>query len=255
MLQWWRRRNRARRERVAALVAEETRGIVRSGPFAGLRYPIADAAGSALAPKLIGSYEREIHGFIEKAITRAPPRILNIGAGEGYYAVGMARRLVRADVYAFESDAKGRSLCESLARANQVSERVHVRGTCSRADLDALTRQPALIICDIEGGERELLDPVSAHGLVDCEIIAELHSGRGLDIAGEMRERFGETHTVTMARYEGRDASEAVGLNGLSRPERRIALDERRRHGLEWIHLVPFDEFLRGEASRRHLQE
>jgi len=237
------------------LVAEETRGIVRSGPFAGLRYPIADAAGSALAPKLIGSYEREIHGFIEKAITRAPPRILNIGAGEGYYAVGMARRLPRADVYAFETDAKGQSLIEALAKANGVGERVHVRGTCSPTDLDELTRQPALIICDIEGGERELLDPVSAHGLVDCEIIAELHSGRGLDMAGEMRKRSGETHTVTMAGYEGRDTSEAAALSRLSTAERRIAVDERRRHGLEWIHLVPVEELFQREASLRHLQE
>jgi hypothetical protein len=40
------------------LVREMT---VRSGPFQGMRYPGAEAAGSALIPKLLGSYQRELH--------------------------------------------------------------------------------------------------------------------------------------------------------------------------------------------------
>ena len=60
----------------------ESGGVVRAGPFAGLRYPVAQAAGSSLAPKLLGTYELEIHDFVESAIKKRPTRIVNIGAGE-----------------------------------------------------------------------------------------------------------------------------------------------------------------------------
>jgi len=57
-----------------------------AGPFAGLEY-VDEAAGSEYGPKLLGTYELELHHIIERIIDLAYPTIINIGAGEGYYAV------------------------------------------------------------------------------------------------------------------------------------------------------------------------
>src|SRR3954454_22153756 len=89
---------------------------VSGGPFARLVYP--DRAPISLVPKLLGIYERELHGAIEAAIRAQPDVIVNVGAADGYYAVGLARRLPAATVIAYEADAGQRELCRRVAAAN-----------------------------------------------------------------------------------------------------------------------------------------
>jgi hypothetical protein len=62
---------------------------VRHGPFTGMRYA-AMSSGSLLSPKVIGSYESPIHSWIMDAIKHDYDNILNVGCGEGYYAVGFS---------------------------------------------------------------------------------------------------------------------------------------------------------------------
>jgi hypothetical protein len=50
------------------------------------------------SPKFLGTYERELHRVIERAIWRRPKYVLNIGCAEGFYAVGLAIRLNDAQV-------------------------------------------------------------------------------------------------------------------------------------------------------------
>lgn len=236
LTRWWRRGRRERRSRSASRVAELTGGVVRRGPFAGLVYPSAAAAGSALAPKLLGTYELEVHAWLEAAIGRGPDRVLNLGAGEGYYAVGLARRLPLAGVHAFDPDDRARELCAALAEANGVSDRVHLHGACELADLRALCDLPALIVCDVEGAERHLLRPREVPGLARCEVIVEVH-GRGT--RGEIADRFTSTHSVAAVRSRRRLARDAAGVVEMDASALRLAMDERRRLGLEWLHLVP----------------
>ena len=59
---------------------------------------------SSCVPKLIGSYEEEVHPIIEEIIRRRYSIVVNIGCAEGYYAVGFALRIPDAIVYAFDVD-------------------------------------------------------------------------------------------------------------------------------------------------------
>lgn len=238
MRQFWRQWRRARRTRIARKVAARTDGVVQAGPFAGLRYTSPEAVGSTIAPKLLGTYERELHGVVEAAIERAPERVLNIGAGEGYYAVGLALRLPRARVTAWESDTTGRELGAGLARANGVADRVKFLATCTPTELAAVLRQPALVVCDVEGAEASLLDPAAVPGLRGCEVLAEMHGRGHRDTTAVVRARFERTHHAQMIPVRARRSSDAEAP-WLSRSERRIAVDERRRDGLRWLHLLP----------------
>src|SRR5688500_985732 len=67
---------------------------VRRGPFHGMTYP-ESAVGLAeqLVPKLLGSYECELHGALEQVIQGDYEQVVDIGAADGYYAVGLARAL------------------------------------------------------------------------------------------------------------------------------------------------------------------
>jgi FkbM family methyltransferase len=101
------------------LVRAQTGGRVRQGPFAGLRY-INRAVGSAFIPKLLGIYERELNGCIEAACAAQFPLIVDVGAAEGYYAIGLARRNPAARVIAFEMEETGREALKEMAKLNGI---------------------------------------------------------------------------------------------------------------------------------------
>ena len=93
-------------------------------------------------PKLVGSYEAELHGVIEQIVATDYQVVVDVGCAEGYYANGLARRLPSARVYAFDTDPEARHLCEAMAALNGVEKRVIVGGKCEPDDLNALLKRP-----------------------------------------------------------------------------------------------------------------
>src|ERR1700722_4624595 len=103
------------RERLAQL--EETLfakvdGRVQDGPFKGMTL-VRNSSwyGGQILPKLLGVYEFELFGDVERMIYNSPDIIINIGCAEGYYAVGFATRIPAAKVYAFDIDIRGLHVC------------------------------------------------------------------------------------------------------------------------------------------------
>lgn len=134
---------------------------VLQGPLAGMDFLQQSAEGCHIA-KLLGTYELPLQPFIERAISMAYHTILNIVCAEGYYAVGMALRMPQTQVLAFDVDPNARQVCSDLAQKNQVAQRVTVGGLFAPEHFAAFANQPVLLMCDIEGAERELLDPALA---------------------------------------------------------------------------------------------
>lgn len=163
-----------RRRRVAALTREFVgwHGLqVSGGPFAGLVYP--DATATSLIPKLLGAYERELQPAVETAIRARPELIVNVGAADGYYAVGLARRCPAAAVHAFEADPGQRALLERVAAANGTD--LTVAGAAGPPELRALPGGRTLVVIDCEGCEAALLRPDELPFLRRAAILAELH--------------------------------------------------------------------------------
>ncbi len=211
---------------------------VQAGPFAGMRY-VPFASGSGLLPKLAGSYEMELHAAVAESIARQPARLLNIGAGEGYYAVGYALRLPGLAVQAFDTDALARRRLRDLARLNGVLGRVRVRGRCRHPALQGAIVARTLVLCDCEGCEGDLLDPERAPGLRGADLIVELHVERQPAIAELLQSRFAPTHVATWLGMTGRAEAAATFAEVLSRiapADRGMALHEREER-TEWLWL------------------
>src|SRR4051812_14244715 len=88
----WLARLERQRTRINRAILERYGPVVLSGPFAGMAY-VRQAAGSCLAPKLIGCYEAELHGVVARILRTGYTQIVDIGCAEGYYAVGLARSI------------------------------------------------------------------------------------------------------------------------------------------------------------------
>lgn len=231
-----RRKRRARRRVFERL---NRPAAVMLGPFQGMKY-IGRAYCSAVLPKLLGTYECELIPAIERLARDAPDRIVDIGAAEGYYAVGLALRVPEARVVAFELYEPARRLLTRLARLNDAEDRIDLRGECTIESLNqALSgaRRPALI-CDCEGAEDLLLDPERVPALRSALIVVETHDGMVPGLNDRLIGRFQESHAIE--RIGSRPRTEAdfpAGLD-LSLEEKAVAADEERPWA-EWFVLAP----------------
>jgi len=166
---------------------------VLSGPFAGMKY-VKIAVGSAFTPKLMGTYELELRGCLDFAVEYVPDTIVDIGAAEGYYAIGMARKFPASNSIAFESTHHGQKLVLAMAELNQVS--INVLGSCTAKRLNEVLPGSGkiFVICDCEGFEYEILSPTEVPRLRTALMLVEVH-GREI-----VPPEAGETHTAAMCR-------------------------------------------------------
>ena len=108
-----------------------------------------------VTPKLMGTYEMELHFFLEEAIKAGPEQLINVGSAEGYYAVGLAWRPPDAAVFAFDADSWARERTAEMAQVNGCTN-LQTRGLCTEQWLVDNVRDKTLVIMDCEGCESGL---------------------------------------------------------------------------------------------------
>ena len=220
---------------------------VLNGPFKGLRYPSLDSVGSAIYPKLLGSYESELHETIASIIDEEYTEIIDIGCAEGYYAVGMARNYDNVKIYAFDINEKARKLCSDMAILNGVAEKIEIHSECTPELLKTFNfSQKGLIICDCEGFESELFNTENIRNLKQCDLIIELHDFIDIEISNKLKELFSRTHDVEsifslddIHKAQNYDFNELFGMTLI---DKKRILSEWRPAIMEWIICKPKTE-------------
>ncbi len=225
-----------RLRRVITLLEKECGLIVQTGPFVGMTY-VSEAICSSLVPKLLGSYEAELHALLTQIVTRDYQTVIDVGCAEGYYAVGLALRLPRARVYAFDINARARELCAKLALANKVAERVIVADKCDHEKLNSLIHGRTLIVCDCEGCELQLLDPALAPELKKSDLLVELHDTIDPRITPTILSRFTLSHEITLVDSGERDPTAFPILRNFDHLTQRTAVAEFRDAPMQWGYL------------------
>jgi len=172
---------------------------VRAGPFEGMQVPEqAPWADGNAGCKMLGTYEHELHEVIERAIERRPVGVINIGCAEGYYAIGLARRL-DVNVYAYDIDEKSLRCAERYAELNNVRDRVLTMHGLKPGDPFPYFSDRSLWIVDCEGDELKLLQPTPE--LEHADIIVECHDfmlkpESSATITEVLTGRFAGTHSI-----------------------------------------------------------
>lgn len=221
---------------------------VLSGPFTGMTY-FNEVVWGAITPKWLGSYEEELHEVMAQEILCTNYNIiLDIGAAEGYYAVGLARAYPNAVVYSFDIDPFARKLQCQLAELNNVRN-LRIGKRCTHYEMSRLITDRCLIIVDIEGFEYELLDPEKAKCMTYCDLLVEVHGFNGLSagqVQLELCQRFAKTHRQLTISSRERITSDyericgaRVDLGTLSR-----ALEEYRGAQQNWLWLKAIYPFM-----------
>ena len=226
-------------------LAKRSHQQIQSGPFRGMAY-VEQSIGSTYLSKLLGVYELELHSLLEEICTENFDTVLNIGAAEGYYAVGLARRMPSSQIIAFESEVAGQKLIRALAEKNNVQQRVEIRGVCSPATLaDSLRHSgKTLVLMDIEGAEAALLDPALAPELKRAFILVELHDSAYGPEGEPISKRFTATHTLREVWARARTPQDLpVRFSTLEtlllKKYILLAMEEYRSEKTRWFYLKP----------------
>lgn len=208
---------------------------VLAGPFAGMEY-VAKATEGALLPRLLGTYEAELHPHLEAFRREGVDCVIDVGCAEGFYAVGLARLLPGAVVYAYDINPTARKTCADLAARNGVGERVVIRELFRPRDFESFANRGALVIMDVEGAETELLRPDLAPALSGMRLIVETHGAAQLST---VRERFQGTHDIQQVDIGPKMLDLPPWLQELGHLDQLLAVWEWRGIPTPWLVMRP----------------
>jgi hypothetical protein len=229
-----------------ALVKQAARGRVVSGPFKGMSLSLSPVSSRRLLGYVLGTQELELSEVIEEICRRHYRTILNVGAADGYYAVGLTLRSPASRIVAFEMLPEFHRVIETGARKNNVWGRIWLYGACGSDDLSRELEQslgPALIFMDIEGAEVELLDPEAVPGLTRADILVETHDPFVPGCTAGIVARFEATHAIRQYTTSPRALSDFppafLPLLARTFPTTALELMDERRPGTQhWLFMT-----------------
>jgi hypothetical protein len=215
-------------------IMQRSGGVIAHGPFAGMIYSNTASEG-ATAARLLGCYEASLAPIIEDIVARAYACVMDVGCAEGYYAVGLARRMPNTQIIARDTEPKALRKCAALAQANGVAGQISYGGAVAHRDFDICLGTKTLVICDIEGAEAQLLNPILAPGLRVADILVESHDCLIPNLSANLAQRFAASHDVQIF-----DRSLDVGalpdwMHSYSDMDRLLALWEWRAGPTPWL--------------------
>jgi hypothetical protein len=221
---------------ISNTIIESHQTHVLQGPMHGLDY-VGQASEGCLAARLIGCYEQPLLTHIEEAIQGGYTNVVNIGCADGYYAVGMARRMPNSIVWAYDINEVAQDACRKLAEKNNISERIKIGALFSPEDFSQFASEKTLVMCDIEGAERELLDPQFAPSLGGMDIIVESHECIIKGLTQTLFDRFSRTHTITLIQDTGQREFDVLpkGFENWENLDQLVATWEWRSGPTPWM--------------------
>jgi tetratricopeptide (TPR) repeat protein len=229
----------ARMTQLNDVICAHTGRVVVSGAFAGMRIPDQTSWGDGdVGPKLLGTYEEELHETLLQFRSRSHGALVNVGCAEGYYAIGLARLFDGQCVYAFDTNPNAQQICRAAAELNFVADRVIVGGFCSTEALESLTRRHGGLLCviDCEGYELDLLTTqfIEQSGS-SSDFIVECHDFVKPGLTEELQDRFRKTHEVRLVKAGARDPNRFDFLRKYNDMERWLTVWEKRPCTMNWL--------------------
>ena len=212
--------------------------VVQSGPFQGMKYVEQQTEGG-LAPRLLGTYEAELHPYINKLIESGLDAIVDIGCAEGYYAVGFALASPKSAIHAFDISDVARRACRDLAEKNGVADRIKIGGEFKGEDFATFTTGRSLIFIDAEGAEDALIDPELYPALKQLHMIVETHPGARPGVTERLQNRFAASHDIVTLLEGAKRVPAGSWLNTMPSLDQYLATWEWRGEITPWLVMSP----------------
>ena len=234
-----------RRKNISAEVSRMFCAAIAYGAFKGLKFPSENWWGMTdRASMILGLYEKEV---LESLVTvpKKYSTFIDLGAADGYYAVGVLVGNIFERSYCFEMSEQSRSILGKNAELNGVSGRISIHGVADREfykiiPVDRLAA--SVLLVDIEGAEFELFDADLFRSFKDSVIFIELHDWLFDDAQNKLvklRADAAEFFDITELTTASRDLSKIPELKKFSDTDRWLICSEGRAKQMFWYRLDP----------------
>lgn len=218
---------------------------VAYGPFKGMRLANNNWWGAeyVVAAKILGTYERQVVDLI-KSYSRPDGVFVDIGAADGYFALGVLTGELFAKTYAFEISERGRAVLKQNAILNDVEEKIEIHGEASFKTLsDVISKHEwGVVLIDIEGAEFSFLDDDTLALLKNFDIIVEMHDPllkNGVILRDQLLRRASKYFDVDFLNSSDIEISKYRELGKFKDNYRLLAFSEGRRVSMEWAVFKP----------------
>jgi hypothetical protein len=242
---WQQETVRERQERISLEVFDSANGQVKYGPFTGLHLNRETWWGKLdLGSQCLGLYEKELLDFIETLPDDRFSHFIDIGAADGYYAIGMLVSKKINNCICFEQSEKGQQTILANWQRNQAPGQLKILGEANEQSLSSLRPeelQRSLVLIDIEGFEFELLSTDFLAKLQSCTIIIEVHNWVDgfLEKYAQLLRNAHHFFAIETVERIDRTTSHLSELRDMTDDNRLLFTSERRPCMMRFLKLTP----------------
>ncbi len=236
-----------RRRNLSKLIDATYNSTVAYGPFAGLRLgPLSWWGVTDRGSMLLGIYEQELLRSIHTLAGRHD-FLIDLGAADGYYAIGCQLADIVKHTICFELSDVGREAIARNAEINGVHNNIEIRGTAGKnffLDIPEHAKSSSLVLVDIEGAEFDVFDANAFNEFRNSTIFIEIHEwffSDGVQRLEKMVEDSRKTHVYSEITTSGRDLSSFPELALFSDTDRWLICSEGRSRLMRWLRFDPLE--------------
>lgn len=225
------------------------KNTVICGPYQGIYFSKNNHWGIGdLGAKIIGTYELEVQEKLLSIISQFKlENFIDIGAAEGYHAVGIGKKSNIKQIILYEVDPKGREILRENIKKNNLKQEILIE---KQANIDTfkylnskIDLARSIFLIDIEGYEVELFEENIYKLLKNSYLIIENHQfllndekqKRYLLFLNRLRDNF----NFQIIKNTGRNLSEINEIINVSENDLMMLISESRPIIMEWILLTP----------------
>jgi hypothetical protein len=235
------------RYRLSEALALASNFTVQYGPFAGMRFAQESWWSAAdRGSMILGMYEQEVLKVLDDN-HHGRDILVDVGAADGYYAIGCLKAGWVRHAYCFELSEHGRAAIRRNAELNQCAANITILGEARpgfMAELEHkfnINPKQVFMIMDIEGGEADLLTASALQSLSRSVSVVELHENQ---LAPSFITQFESSAAkagleITYVRTQDRNPSAYPELASWSDDDRWMLCSEGRAQLMRWAILQP----------------
>jgi|TARA_B100001109_G_scaffold232094_1_gene209681 hypothetical protein len=216
--------------------------IVQYGIFKNLKMNDKISWGKGdIGSKIYGIYENKIQ---QKLKDISKPILIDIGAADGFFAIGCLKSKICEYCYAFEETKKSRDNLHLTAKINNVKNNLSIMGEVTKdnffsslpSDIDF---SKTTILCDIEGGEFDFFTEEILKKVRNSNIIIEIHKNNKKNLEIELLERSKKFFNISIIIDNNKNFENISELHTLNDIDRNLLSSEGRSYIGKWWHLSP----------------
>lgn len=228
---------------------KEHNNFVIYGPYKGMFFSENNHWGIGdLGPKIIGLYEFEVQNkLLDLANNFEIENFVNIGAAEGYHAIGIAKKTGIQNFILYEIDKRGQEILKENILKNKLKKNIKIENEANLNSIYELHKKhdfsKTLFLIDIEGSELALFNDEILELLKNSFLIIENHKfllseakqSKYQELINKLNDRF----NVEIISNIGRNISQINELSNFSENELMMISSESRPKMMEWFVVTP----------------